>query len=93
MYILNLLQKVSHMIKGIGHIGIAVKNLDETLAIVSKSLGVPIPPFKDIPDWNLRIALVDLGGVRLEFIQDNRKDGNFAKFVNQKGMAFTISAF
>lgn len=73
------------MIKGIGHIGIVVKDLERTLATVSKSLGIPMPPIKDIPDKNLKVALIDLGGVGLEFIQDNRKDGEFAKFVSQKG--------
>lgn len=73
------------MIKGIGHIGIAVMDLKKTLATVSKSLAVPVPPIKDIPERNLQVALVDLGGVALEFIQDDRKEGDFSKFVNQKG--------
>lgn len=75
------------MIKGIGHIGIAVKNLEETLAIVSKSLEVPIPPIRDFSARNLRIAVIPLAGIGLEFIQDKSEEGEFARFVKERGNA------
>ena len=81
------------MIIGLGHIGVAVKNIEETLVAVSRSLGVAIPPIRDIADKNLRVAMVNLKGIGLEFIQDNSKDGKLAKFVNEKGNGIHHIAF
>jgi len=73
------------MIKGIGHIGIVVKDLEEILAAVSKSLGVPMPPIKDVSERGMRVAIVDIAGIGLEFLQDTTKDGAFAKLVEKRG--------
>ena len=81
------------MIKGIGHIGIVVKNLDETLAAVSKSLEISTPPIKDVPERGMRVAFIDIEGIGLEFLQDTTKDGTFAKFVRKKGNSIHHIAF
>ena len=53
------------MIKGIGHIGIAVKNIDESLSAVTKALNLPVPPVRDIPEMKIRVAVVNIGRVRV----------------------------
>jgi methylmalonyl-CoA/ethylmalonyl-CoA epimerase len=73
------------MIKGIGHIGIAVKNIEETLTAISKALDLPIPLIRDIPEKKIKVAVLDIGGTGLEFIQDYSEEGNFAKFLKEKG--------
>lgn len=73
------------MIKGVGHIGIAVKNIEEILGSVSKTFALPISPIRDFPEKKIKIALVDLGGIGLEFIQDYSEDGEFAKLVKERG--------
>ena len=75
------------MIQGLGHIGIAVKNIEESLAAVSKALGLPIPPIRDNPEKKMKCAVVDLSGIGLEFIEDYSGEGEFAKFVKEKGDA------
>ena len=75
------------MIQGLGHIGIAVKNIEESLAAVSKALGLPIPLIRDNPEKKMKCAVVDLKGIGLEFIEDYSGEGEFAKFVNEKGDA------
>jgi methylmalonyl-CoA/ethylmalonyl-CoA epimerase len=81
------------MIKGIGHIGIAVKDLQETLSAFSKSLGISIPLVKDVPERGLRVAIIDIAGIGLELIQDESKDGEFSKFVRKKGDGIHHIAF
>jgi methylmalonyl-CoA/ethylmalonyl-CoA epimerase len=73
------------MIKGIGHIGIAVKNIEETLTALSKALNLPIPLIEDIPKKKIKVAVLDVGGTGLEFIQDYSEEGEFAKFVKGRG--------
>ncbi len=72
------------MIKGIGHIGIAVKNIEETLTAISKALDLPVPPIKDIPERKRKVALLDIGGTGLEFIHDYNKEGEISKFLKGK---------
>lgn len=73
------------MIKGVGHIGIAVKDMERTLETVARSLGISIPSIQDIPDKNLRFAMISVEGIALEFIQDKSNEGEFAKFVGKRG--------
>ena len=75
------------MIQGVGHIGIAVKNIEESLAAVSRALDLPIPPIRDNPEKKMKVAVVDLSGIGLEFIEDYSGEGEFAKFVKKKGNA------
>ena len=75
------------MIKGIGHIGIAVKNIEEAITAVSKAFDLPIPSIKDIPEKKIKVALLDIGGTGLEFIQDYSEEGRFARFVKERGNA------
>jgi len=75
------------MIQGLGHIGIAVKNIEESLAALSKALDLPIPPIRDNPEKKMKVAMVDLKGIGLEFLEDYSKEGELAKFVQEKGDA------
>jgi methylmalonyl-CoA/ethylmalonyl-CoA epimerase len=81
------------MIKDVGHIGIAVKDIEDTLAAVAKALNVSMPQVNDVPGRNLRFAVVKIGQVALEFIQDKSVDGEFAKFVRERGNAIHHVAF
>ena len=75
------------MIKGVGHIGIAVRDIEESLARITQALNLPVPPVRDIPEWEIKVAVVNLGGTGLEFIQDYSEEGRFAKFVKERGNA------
>jgi len=75
------------MIKGIGHLGITVKNIEKSLAAVSKALDLAVPTIRDIPEKKMKVAVVDLNGIGLEFIEDYREDGEFREFVRKRGDA------
>ncbi len=74
------------MIKGIGHVGIAVRNIEETLASISKALDVPIPAILDKREWKIKGAVVQVGETAMEFLEDYG-DGPFARFVRERGNA------
>jgi methylmalonyl-CoA/ethylmalonyl-CoA epimerase len=75
------------MIKGVGHIGIAVRNIEEVLSKVSKMLNLPMPSIRDIPERKLKVSVLDIGGTGLEIIQDYSEEGEFSKFVRERGNA------
>ena len=75
------------MIQGVGHIGITVKDIEDSLAAISKTLDLPIPAIRDNPDKKMKVAVVNLPGVKLEIIEDYSEEGEFAKFVKERGNA------
>ena len=68
------------MIKGVGHLGIIVKDMEKSLKALSQVIEFEKPAIKEFPDKKMRCALVETKGVALEFIQDNSHDGPMAQF-------------
>lgn len=75
------------MILGVGHIGIAVKDIEESVRVTSKALDLPMPTITDVPDRKMKVALLNLYGIGLEFIQDYSENGEFARFARERGDA------
>ncbi len=75
------------MIKGVGHIGIAVRNIEEVLSTISKMFNLPMPSIRDISERKLKVSVLDIGGTGLEIIQDYSEEGEFARFVKERGNA------
>ncbi|MCL4369322.1 MAG: VOC family protein [Chloroflexi bacterium] len=73
------------MIKGFGHIGIGVKDIEKSLEALSNTLGVPVPPTRELPERKAKVAVVDMFGIGLEFIQDDSENGLLATFVRERG--------
>jgi methylmalonyl-CoA/ethylmalonyl-CoA epimerase len=73
------------MIQGIGHIGIVVKDVESSVAAICKALALPVPPIKDIPEKKMKVAMVEVGELGLEFIQDDNAGTPFAKLVKEQG--------
>ncbi|MBW1890675.1 MAG: VOC family protein [Deltaproteobacteria bacterium] len=73
------------MIKGIGHLGLFVKDIDESLNALSKLVEFEKPTIKEAPEMGVKAAVVDINGIGLEFIQDHTGDGGLAQMINEKG--------
>jgi methylmalonyl-CoA/ethylmalonyl-CoA epimerase len=73
------------MIKGIGHIGLAVNNLEEALKAITKTLGLPLPPIIEKKEWKTRAAVVQVGETGIEILEDYGGEGMMGKFVKEKG--------
>ena len=73
------------MIKGIGHVGILVKNLDETVNLYCDLLGIEKPTeFEEWPSEGMRNAMISLGDQAFEVMEP--KPGNaLAKFIEEHG--------
>jgi len=75
------------MIKGIGHLGIVVKDVEKSLEALSKIIELGSPAIKDFPEKKMKCAVVETKGVALEFLQDDSDNGFLGRFRREKGDA------
>ena len=75
------------MIKAVGHLGIAVKDIDASVKALSKILDFQPPAIKEFPEKQIKCAVVEVGGISLEFIQDSSDEGMMARFIKDRGDA------
>jgi methylmalonyl-CoA/ethylmalonyl-CoA epimerase len=73
------------MIKAVGHLGIVVKDIDVSLKALSKIIEIQSAAIKEFSEKKMKCAVVELGGIALEFIQDSSEDGMMAQFTKEKG--------
>ncbi len=75
------------MLNKIGHLGIAVKDIEQTLAAFTQVLGLPKPVIVDVAEKKMKVAVLELEGISLEFLQDYSDAGPLKKFIEQRGNA------
>jgi methylmalonyl-CoA/ethylmalonyl-CoA epimerase len=74
------------MYKGVEHVGIAVKNLDEAVRVYRDVLGFRLEGIQTLAERKLRIALFSTGGeTQIELLESLDKDNTIAKFVETHG--------
>ena len=76
--------KIAMRLNKIDHIGIAVKDLKMVGRLYSDVFGLKLSEETDVPERKLRIAFVELSGVKLEFLTPTDKDSVIAKFIDKK---------
>jgi methylmalonyl-CoA epimerase len=75
------------MIKGIGHIALTVSHIEEVVAALCRAIGIPPPAIRDIPERKVRVALVNMGNLQLEILEDTSTDGFIARHTAAHGNA------
>ncbi|MHA1835113.1 MAG: methylmalonyl-CoA epimerase [Candidatus Baldrarchaeia archaeon] len=71
------------MIKGIDHVGIAVKNLKETLRFFEEVLD--LKPAKEVENQRMRFAFIPVGEGEIELIEPIDPRLSIATFIEEKG--------
>jgi methylmalonyl-CoA/ethylmalonyl-CoA epimerase len=77
----------------IEHIGIAVKNLEESNALFAKLLGQPPYKIELVESEGVRTSFFDVGGVKIELLEATRPDSPIATFLEKKGEGVHHIAF
>lgn len=75
------------MIKGIGHIALTVSKIEEVVAALCGAIGISPPAVRDIPERKVKVALVDVGNLQLEILEDTSTDGFIARHTAAHGNA------
>jgi methylmalonyl-CoA/ethylmalonyl-CoA epimerase len=82
--------------KKIEHIGIAVKNLDESVKYYENVFGLKCYAVEEVKDQKVRTAFFKVGDTKIELLESTEPDGPIGKFIEKKGegvhhIAFAVS--
>lgn len=81
--------QVSH----IEHIGIAVKNLDESIPYFEQLLGTKCYAVEEVRDQKVRTAFLMVGQTKIELLESTDPEGPVGKFIEKKGEGIHHIAF
>lgn len=75
------------------HIGIAVKNLDETLKFYTEALGLELHGMETVEEQKVKVAFLPVGDTEVELLESTSPDGPIARFIEKKGEGIQHMAF
>jgi methylmalonyl-CoA/ethylmalonyl-CoA epimerase len=75
------------------HIGIAVKNLDESNKLFAKLLGRAHYKIEEVASEGVRTSFFEIGGVKIELLEATNPDSAIAKFIDKRGEGIHHLAF
>ena len=73
------------MIKKIDHIGIAVKDLNETLKVYTDILGLKAAGEETVEEQKVRTVFIPVGESEIELLESTAPDGPITKFIEKNG--------
>jgi len=73
------------MIKGIDHVGIAVKSIDEAKKFWVDTLGMKLSRIEEVPDQKVRVAILEAGGTTIELLEPTSPDSPIQRFIEKRG--------
>jgi len=81
------------MIKGIDHIGIAVKSIDEAKKFWVDTLGLKYLRTENVPEQKVRVAILAVGETTVELMEPTAADSPVQKFLDKRGEGLHHLAF
>ncbi len=80
-------------LKKVDHIGIAVRNLDETIPYYTEVLGLKVLKIEEVTSEAVRVAFIDAGNVKLELLEPMSEKSAIHAFIEKKGEGIHHIAF
>jgi len=77
----------------IEHIGIAVKNLDESISFFESLLGLKCYAVEEVKDQKVKTAFFRIGQTKIELLGSTDPEGPIGKFLEKKGEGVHHIAF
>ena len=71
-------------LKRVDHVGIAVKNLDESVKFY-ESLGFKASGYEVVAEQKVKVAFLPCGDSELELLESTEPDGPIARFIEKNG--------
>lgn len=69
----------------VDHIGIAVKDLEESMKFYQEVLGLKCEGIEVVEEQKVRVAFFPVGDSELELLESTSPDGPIAKFIDRNG--------
>jgi methylmalonyl-CoA epimerase len=73
------------MIKGIDHVGIAVRSIEEAKKFWVDTLGLKLVRIENVPEQKVRVAMLEAGETTIELLEPTSPDSAVAKFIEKRG--------
>ncbi|MCD5414804.1 MAG: methylmalonyl-CoA epimerase [Clostridiales bacterium] len=80
-------------VKKVDHIGIAVKNIEESLKFYKDVLGIECTEIEEVTEQKVKVAFLPIGDTELELLESTDKDGPIVRFIEKKGEGMQHIAF
>ncbi len=77
----------------IEHIGIAVKNIQESLPIFERLLGTACYAVEEVPEQKVKTAFFKIGQTKIELLEPTGPESPIAKFIEKRGEGIHHLAF
>lgn len=82
-------------VKGLNHVGIAVRSITEQRMLYEQTLGARFEGIEEVPAQKVRVAFFRVGPVLLELLEPTAPDSPIAAFLEKRGgglhhVAFTV---
>ena len=77
----------------IEHIGIAVKDLDESIKFYENVFGLKCYAIEEVKDQKVKTAFFQVGDTKIELLESTEPDGPISKFIEKKGEGIHHIAF
>ncbi len=77
----------------IEHIGIAVKNLEESISFYENVLGLKCYAIEEVKDQKVKTAFFMVGQTKIELLESTDPEGPIGKFIEKKGEGLHHIAF
>jgi len=77
----------------IEHIGIAVKNMEESIRFYEEVLGLKCYAIEEVKDQRVKTAFFMLGQTKIELLESTDPDGPIGKFIEKRGEGVHHLAF
>src|SRR5690349_10966169 len=79
--------------KKLEHIGIAVKNLEESNRLFERLLGVSHYKVEEVESEGVRTSFFMIGDIKIELLESTKPDSAIAKFIEKRGEGIHHLAF
>jgi len=77
----------------IEHIGLAVKNLENSIDFYEKLFGLKCYKIEDVPEQKVRTAFLMVGETKIELLESTDPEGPVGKFIENRGEGVHHIAF
>ena len=77
----------------IEHIGIAVSNLDESIAYYENVMGLECYAIEEVADQKVRTAFFKVGDTKIELLESTDPNGPIGKYIEKRGPGIHHLAF
>ena len=77
----------------IEHIGIAVRNLSESIPLFEKLLNSQCYKIEEVASENVKTAFFKIGETKIELLESTKEEGVIARYIDKKGESIHHLAF